>query len=75
LTVPDEFETLEKIASRFVTVVEPKQSPREAARKLAPMNRACADGIDAARELPRALFAAFADARAGLGAAARVGPR
>jgi alkylation response protein AidB-like acyl-CoA dehydrogenase len=37
-------------------------SPLEAARKLAPMIRACADEIDANRELPRPLFEALADA-------------
>ena len=37
-------------------------SPLEAARKLAPQIRACADEIDATRELPRALFEALADA-------------
>jgi indole-3-acetate monooxygenase len=34
----------------------------EAARKLAPQIRACAEEIEAARELPRALFEAIADA-------------
>src|SRR5881409_1586965 len=38
------------------------QSPLDAARKLAPQNRACADAIEAARELPRPLFEALADA-------------
>jgi alkylation response protein AidB-like acyl-CoA dehydrogenase len=37
-------------------------SPLEAARKLAPQVRACADEIEAARELPRPLFDALADA-------------
>ena len=37
-------------------------SPIEAARKLAPQIRACADEIEAQRELPRALFEALADA-------------
>jgi alkylation response protein AidB-like acyl-CoA dehydrogenase len=37
-------------------------SPLEAARKLAPQIRACADEIDATRELPRPLFEALADA-------------
>jgi alkylation response protein AidB-like acyl-CoA dehydrogenase len=37
-------------------------SPLEAARKLAPMIRAAADETDAARELPRPLFEAIADA-------------
>lgn len=36
--------------------------PVEAARKLAPMVRACADEIDKTRELPRPLFEAIADA-------------
>jgi alkylation response protein AidB-like acyl-CoA dehydrogenase len=38
------------------------QSPLEAARKLAPMIRSCADQIEADRELPRPLFEALADA-------------
>src|SRR5256712_8579477 len=38
------------------------QSPLDAARKLAPQIRACADAIEAARELPRPLFEALADA-------------
>lgn len=37
-------------------------SPLKAARELAPLIRASADEIDAARELPRALFNALADA-------------
>ena len=37
-------------------------SPLEAARKLAPRIRSSADEIDAARELPRPLFEAMADA-------------
>ena len=37
-------------------------SPLEAARKLAPLVRSSADDIDAARELPRPLFEALADA-------------
>jgi indole-3-acetate monooxygenase len=37
-------------------------SPLDAARKLAPMIRSCADEIEAARELPRPLFEALADA-------------
>jgi alkylation response protein AidB-like acyl-CoA dehydrogenase len=37
-------------------------SPLEAARKLAPLVRSSADEIDAARELPRPLFEALADA-------------
>ena len=37
-------------------------TPLEAARALAPLIRASADEIDAARELPRALFNAIADA-------------
>lgn len=36
-------------------------SPLEAARKLAPQIRACADETEAKRELPRALFEALAD--------------
>ena len=38
------------------------QSPLDAARKLVPMIRSCADQIEADRELPRALFEALADA-------------
>src|SRR6266702_5258701 len=38
------------------------QSPLDAARKLAPQIRSCADHIEAARELPRPLFEALADA-------------
>jgi alkylation response protein AidB-like acyl-CoA dehydrogenase len=37
-------------------------SPLDAARKLAPLIRSCADEIEAERELPRALFEALADA-------------
>jgi indole-3-acetate monooxygenase len=37
-------------------------TPLDAARKLAPMIRSCADQIDAERELPRSLFEALADA-------------
>jgi alkylation response protein AidB-like acyl-CoA dehydrogenase len=37
-------------------------SPLEAARKLAPQIRACAEETEAARELPRPLFEALADA-------------
>jgi alkylation response protein AidB-like acyl-CoA dehydrogenase len=37
-------------------------SPLEAARKLAPLIRSCADETEAARELPPALFEAIADA-------------
>lgn len=40
----------------------PPVSPLEAARQLAPLIRASADEIDAARELPRPLFEAIADA-------------
>src|SRR5438094_6370573 len=38
------------------------QSPLDAARKLVPMIRSCADRIDADRELPQSLFEALADA-------------
>jgi alkylation response protein AidB-like acyl-CoA dehydrogenase len=38
------------------------RSPLEAARQLAPKIRACADEIEAERELPRPLFEALADA-------------
>ena len=38
------------------------QSPLDAARKLDPLIRACADQIEADRELPRPLFEALADA-------------
>lgn len=39
-----------------------EHSALEAARKLVPLIRSCADEIEAARELPRALFEALADA-------------
>lgn len=38
------------------------QSPLDAAREIAPQIRACADEIDASRELPQSLFEAMADA-------------
>ena len=38
------------------------RSPLDLARKLAPQIRACADAIEATRELPRPLFEALADA-------------
>src|SRR5919108_6496010 len=38
------------------------QSPLDAARKLAPLIRSYAEGIEATRELPRPLFEALADA-------------
>jgi alkylation response protein AidB-like acyl-CoA dehydrogenase len=38
------------------------QSPLDAARKLVPLIRSCADEIEALRELPRPLFEALADA-------------
>jgi len=38
------------------------QSPLDAARKLTPMIRSCADQIEADRELPQSLFEALADA-------------
>jgi alkylation response protein AidB-like acyl-CoA dehydrogenase len=44
-----------------LTVTE-SQSPLDAARKLAPMIRSCADQSEADRELPRPLFEALADA-------------
>jgi alkylation response protein AidB-like acyl-CoA dehydrogenase len=44
-----------------MTVTETR-SPLDAARKLAPMIRSCADQIEADRELPRPLFEALADA-------------
>src|SRR5215813_7667665 len=44
-----------------MTTTETK-SPLDAARKLAPMIRSCADQIEADRELPRPLFEALADA-------------
>ena len=37
-------------------------APLEAASKLVPMIRACADEVEALRELPRPLFEALADA-------------
>src|SRR2546422_4085223 len=44
-----------------MSATEP-QSPLDAAQKLAPQIRSCADEIEAARELPRPLFEALADA-------------
>ena len=44
-----------------MTATETK-SPLDAARKLAPMIRSCADQIEADRELPQPLFEALADA-------------
>ncbi len=44
------------------TPLSPALSPLDAARELAPLIRASADEIDAARELPRPLFNALADA-------------
>ena len=38
------------------------RSPLDAARKLVPLIRSCADEIEAERELPRPLFEALADA-------------
>src|SRR5437867_13101418 len=38
------------------------RSPLDAARKLVPLIRSCADQIEANRELPRPLFEALADA-------------
>src|SRR2546428_5126393 len=38
------------------------ESPLDAAGKLVPLIRSCADQIEAARELPRPLFEALADA-------------
>src|SRR6266540_3678255 len=66
-------ESLEEIAERLVAAgSEPRHdvnealgvgpAPLEAARKLAPLIRSSADEIDAARELPRPLFEALADA-------------
>ena len=46
----------------FPAVTSAPLSPLEAARELAPLIRASADEIDAARELPRPLFNALADA-------------
>jgi alkylation response protein AidB-like acyl-CoA dehydrogenase len=48
-------------ATQTLIAVE-TQSPLDAARKLAPMIRSCADQIEADRELPRPLFEALADA-------------
>src|SRR5712692_1215495 len=38
------------------------ESPLDAARKLVPLIRSCADEVEATRELPRPLFEALADA-------------
>jgi len=40
----------------------PQYSPLDAARQLVPRIQACSDAIEAARELPRSLFEALADA-------------
>lgn len=50
------------VPSSLPAVSNTPPSPLEAARKLAPLIRASADAIDAARELPRELFHAIADA-------------
>lgn len=47
---------------KFQAVTDAPLSPLEAARKLAPLVRASADETDAARELPKPLFHALADA-------------
>src|SRR5712671_2796940 len=52
---------LQRSSSRAMTPNE-TQSPLDAARKLAPMVRSCADETEAERELPRPLFEALADA-------------
>ncbi len=50
------------IPLNFLAMTDVTLSPFEAARKLAPLIRASADEIDAARELPKPLFTAIADA-------------
>src|ERR1700675_5133402 len=46
---------------RPMTATE-SRSPLDAARKLVPLIRSCADEVEATRELPRPLFEALADA-------------
>ena len=66
LTAADRFATLDHMPpnspATIATPLPPLQSPLEAARELAPLIRASANEIDAARELPRPLFNALADA-------------
>jgi len=62
LTAAAGFRTLPELSPDYPAVNDAPLSPLEAARALAPMIRASADEIDAARELPRALFEAIADA-------------
>jgi len=50
------------MSPNFLAVTDAPLSPLDAARELAPLIRASADEIDAARELPRPLFEALADA-------------
>src|SRR2546428_134067 len=50
-----------RVPLRPMTATE-AQSPLDAAQKLAPQIRSCADEIEAARKLPRPLFEALADA-------------
>ena len=49
-------------AGRSVLVTIDRESPLDAARKLAPQIRAAADEGEALRELPRGLFEALFDA-------------
>ena len=66
LTAANGFGTLADVPLNLPAVtaapLSPPLSPLEAARALAPLIRASADEIDAARELPRPLFEALADA-------------
>jgi alkylation response protein AidB-like acyl-CoA dehydrogenase len=63
LTALDGFETLLQVTLNCPAVTDTNLSPLEAARSLAPLIRASADEIEAARQLPRPLFEALADAR------------
>lgn len=61
LTATDGFGTLADVSTNPAMTKAPP-SPLGAAREFAPLIRASADEIDAARELPRPLFDALADA-------------
>lgn len=62
LTVTNGLATLADVSLDSPAVTDLPLSALEAARALAPLIRASADEIDAARELPRPLFNALADA-------------
>ena len=66
MTAADRFATLADVSpnspAMTATSLSPSLSPLEVARELAPLIRASADEIDAARQLPRPRFSALADA-------------